>query len=139
MMSLKFNTIPLLVCLMFSALVVSAQNTEVIVTGTVKEKLSQQPVEFATVMIGNKETGEAITGTTTGVDGSFSITTTAADFFVEVSFIGYESERKRDLSIKDGKVDAGDHPVGRGQPRLAGSGGQGREIQNGVQARQAGL
>jgi outer membrane receptor protein involved in Fe transport len=103
----QLNSIFTIVCLVFSALVVSAQSTEVTVTGLVKEKASQQPVEFATVMIGNKVTGEAITGTTTGLDGSFSITTTATDFFVEVSFIGYESERKGDFGIKDGIVDVG--------------------------------
>lgn len=58
-------------------------------------------------MIGNKETGEAITGSTTGEDGKFSITTSAKDFFVEVTFIGYESQARRDISIKDGKVDLG--------------------------------
>lgn len=77
------------------------------VTGIVKEELTQQPVEFATVMIGNKETGVAITGTTTKEDGSFSITTSANDFFVEVSFIGYVSQSKRNISIKNGKVDIG--------------------------------
>jgi outer membrane receptor protein involved in Fe transport len=79
----------------------------VTVTGIVKEELTQQPVEFATVMIGNKETGVAITGTTTKEDGSFSITTSANDFFVEVSFIGYVSQSKRNISIKNGKVDIG--------------------------------
>ncbi|WP_373512899.1 TonB-dependent receptor domain-containing protein, partial [Persicitalea sp.] len=69
--------------------------------------LSQQPIQFATVMIGNKETGEAVTGTTTGEDGKFSIATSAQDFFVEVTFIGYESLSKRDLRIVDGKVNLG--------------------------------
>lgn len=106
-MSLKINYLPVLLCLIFSVPAATAQNTEVIVTGVVKEKLTQQPVAFATVKIGNKETGEAITGTTTEEDGSFKITTTATDFFVEVSFIGYVSQSKQDISIKNGKVDLG--------------------------------
>ncbi len=84
-----------------------AQNVDVIVTGTVKDKASQQPIQFATVMIGDKETGEAITGSTTGEDGKFSIKTSAKDFFVEVSFIGYETLAKRDLVVKAGRVELG--------------------------------
>lgn len=106
-MRLTLNYLPILLCLIFSATAATAQNVEVTVTGIVKEKISQQPVAYATVMIGNKETGEAITGTTTKEDGSFSVTTSASDFFVEVSFIGYESQSKRDITVKDGKVDMG--------------------------------
>ncbi|MBU1821872.1 MAG: TonB-dependent receptor family protein [Bacteroidetes bacterium] len=107
-MNLKLHYISILLCLIFGATTATAQNnTKVTVTGMVKDKLTQQPVAYATVMIGNKETGEAITGTTTGEDGSFSITTGATDFFVEVSFIGYESQSKRDINIRDGKVDIG--------------------------------
>lgn len=106
-MSLKLNYIPLLLCLVFGATAAVAQNVEVIVMGIVKDKITRQPVAYATVMIGNKETGEAITGTTTGEDGSFSITTYASDFFVEVSFIGYQSQSKRDITVRDGKVDIG--------------------------------
>jgi outer membrane receptor protein involved in Fe transport len=107
MMSLKLNYLPLYIGLIFCTTAAIAQNPEVTVTGTVKEKLSQSPVEFATVMIGNTQTGEAITGTTTEGDGTFSITTSANDFFVEVSFIGYESKTIRDITVKDGKVDVG--------------------------------
>ncbi len=107
-MNLKLHYISILLCLIFGATTATAQdNTKVTVTGMVKDKLTQQPVAYATVMIGNKETGEAITGTTTGEDGTFSITTGATDFFVEVSFIGYESQSKRDINIRDGKVDIG--------------------------------
>lgn len=106
-MRLTLNYLPILLCLIFSATAATAQNAEVTVTGIVREKISQQPVAYATVMIGNKETGEAITGTTTKEDGSFSVTTSASDFFVEVSFIGYESQSKRDITVKDGKVDMG--------------------------------
>ncbi len=97
----------ILLSLIFTATGAIAQNSGVTVTGSVKDKASQQPIQFATVMIGNKDTGEAITGTTTVEDGTFSISTSATDFFVEVTFIGYESLAKRDISIKDGQVDAG--------------------------------
>lgn len=107
MMKLKLNYIPILLCILFTAASAIAQNEEVTVTGIVKEQSTRQPVAYATVMIGDKETGEAITGTTTEEDGSFSITTTASDFFVEITFIGYESQRKDDITIKNGKVNVG--------------------------------
>ncbi|GHB72946.1 outer membrane beta-barrel family protein [Persicitalea jodogahamensis] len=106
-MSRYIRHLGILLSILLSTGIANAQNEEVTVTGIVKEKASQQPIQFATVMIGNKETGEAITGTTTGEDGKFSIKTTASDFFVEVTFIGYESQAKRDITIRDGKVDVG--------------------------------
>lgn len=101
------KNIIILLSLILTAGSTLAQNPEVIVTGTVKDKVSQQPVEFATVMIGDKNTGEAKGGTTTGLDGTFSIKTTVTDFFVEVSFIGYESQKKGNVSIKEGRVELG--------------------------------
>ncbi len=92
---------------LFFAGVAIAQDAEVIVTGAVMDKASGQPIEFATVMVGNKETGEAIAGTTTDEDGGFSISTTATDFFVEISFIGYQTLAKRDIVVKSGKVELG--------------------------------
>lgn len=77
------------------------------VTGKVLEINSQQPVEFATVMIGDPETKKPITGTTTGSDGTFSIRSKTNDFFVEISFIGFEKKTVTDFTIERGKVDLG--------------------------------
>jgi len=107
MMNLKLNYLPILLGILFTAASAMAQNEEVAVTGSVKEQSTRKPVAYATVMIGDKETGEAITGTTTEEDGSFRVTTTARDFFVEITFIGYESQRKEDITIRNGKVDVG--------------------------------
>ena len=83
----------LLLSIIFSGQAVTAQNEEVEITGTIQDEASQQPIEFATIMIGNKETGEAITGTTTGADGTFSINAATEDIYVEISFIGYTNPK----------------------------------------------
>jgi len=84
-----------------------AQNGTVTVTGIIQDEASQQPVEFATVMVADKETGEAITGTTTTAEGTFSITVNSSDIYVEVSFIGYKPQTFRDITFADGMADLG--------------------------------
>ncbi len=84
-----------------------AQSQPTTITGKVVESQSQQPVEFATVMVGNKDTGEAITGATTGPDGTFSISVDSKEVYVEVSFIGYKPQALRDIRIADGTADLG--------------------------------
>ena len=77
------------------------------VVGKVLEINSQQPVEFATVMIGDPETKKPITGTTTGEDGTFSIRAKTRKFYVEISFIGFEKKTITDISIVRGRADLG--------------------------------
>ncbi|MBU2972791.1 TonB-dependent receptor family protein [Zobellia sp. B3R18] len=84
-----------------------SQNGETEITGTVVETGSKQPVAFATVLIGEKATQKGITGTTTLDDGSFSIKTDAQDFFVEISFIGFEKKRFDNLVPANGKIELG--------------------------------
>ncbi|MDO6819980.1 outer membrane beta-barrel family protein [Zobellia sp. 1_MG-2023] len=84
-----------------------SQNGETEITGTVVETGSKQPVAFATVLIGEKTTQKGITGTTTLDDGSFSIKTDAQDFFVEISFIGFEKKRFDNLVPANGKIELG--------------------------------
>lgn len=79
----------LLICLF--GLAATAQQVPVTYKGKVVEKSSGQPVAYATVMIGDKATENAITGITTLEDGTFSIETGAGDHFVEISFIGFET------------------------------------------------
>ncbi|MEM6967254.1 MAG: outer membrane beta-barrel family protein, partial [Bacteroidota bacterium] len=64
-------------------------------------------VEFATVMIGDNSTKTAITGVTTELDGTFTVTTNSTDFYVEISFIGFDNKTITDFSIANGKVNLG--------------------------------
>lgn len=77
------------------------------VAGTVVDRSSAEPIEFATVMVADLTTGTALAGTTTDLDGNFSIDVTATEFWVEISFIGYEAQRFEDIKISEGRVDLG--------------------------------
>ena len=67
-----------------------AQNTTI--TGKIVEENSGQPIAFTTVMVADNETKKPIDGTTTLDDGTFSLETTATDFYIEVSFLGFQTK-----------------------------------------------
>jgi len=96
-----------LFCTILSATVGIAQDSKVTISGTIQDEASQQPVEFATIMVADKDSGEALSGTTTGPDGTFSLNVESANIYVEVSFIGYKPRTFRDIKISDGKASLG--------------------------------
>ncbi|MEZ4883145.1 MAG: TonB-dependent receptor [Chitinophagales bacterium] len=106
---MKFAIIPffLILFINFTTNDLFAQSSSIQITGKVVESKTQKAVEFATVMVGNPETQKPITGTTTAVDGSFEVNTTATDFYIEVSFIGFVTKTVQDFQIVNGKVDLG--------------------------------
>ena len=84
-----------------------AQQSGVRVTGKVLDRQSQQPIEFATVMIADPQTKKPLTGATTGADGNFELEAQAQQFYVEISFIGFVTQTFEDLTAENGKVDLG--------------------------------
>jgi len=81
------------------------QTSAIEVVGRVVESNSKEAVEFATVMIADADTKDPLTGTTTDANGNFSLSTKAQRFYVEVSFIGYVTQKITDITITNGKVD----------------------------------
>lgn len=106
-MKLNFTFVLLLWIIGFMTNSVFAQNSKIIVQGIIVEKNSQQPVEFATVMVTDKSTNTIISGTTTDLDGRFIIPVNATDLQVEISFIGFLTQTISDISIEKGKADLG--------------------------------
>ena len=80
---------------------------EVRVKGKVVIEDGQQPIEFATVMLKENETEKPLSGTSTDANGNFQLGVNSQNFFVEVSFIGFESQIIKDITINDGKADLG--------------------------------
>ena len=86
----------------------SAQRTRGIeITGRVLDKLSNSPVEFATVLVADKQTKKPITGTTTKEDGNFTLVTNAKNFYVEISFIGFANKTFEKIQAKNGRINLG--------------------------------
>jgi len=101
---MKFKFLFLLFLLGFAFQNLTAQVT---IKGIVIEKNSQQPVEFATVMVADANTKATLTGVTTGIDGSFVVKTETAEVYLEISFIGFATATINSLSIENGQVDLG--------------------------------
>ncbi len=113
---MKYLNILLLIFISTNFLFAQSQN--IVITGKVVDNVNQQPVEFATVMIGDKKTKAAITGVTTDIDGTFKVVTEATDFFIEFSFIGFENKTINEFSIVNGKVDLGTIEMGENNQQL---------------------
>ena len=110
-----FNVCLFLLC--FST-VSFAQSKGITIKGQVVEGATQSPVEFATIMIGDKQTKTPITGTTTDLEGNFRVETKAQNFFIEISFIGYAAVSIDNFAIEQGKVDLGTITLGENSQLL---------------------
>ncbi|WP_437371307.1 TonB-dependent receptor domain-containing protein [Maribacter litoralis] len=96
----------LFIFLLFVTTTSFAQNTTTI-TGKIVETNNGGPIEFATVLVGDPTNQKPIVGTTTLQDGSFTLETTASEFYIEVSFIGFTTKRFDSPTIVDGKINLG--------------------------------
>lgn len=92
-----------IITLLFSIHFLNSQTAnDIKIIGQVLDKNTNQPIESATVIIANSKKLDPITGATTDMNGKFSVTTNASNFYIEVSFIGY----KKSLFNKPPKAEA---------------------------------
>lgn len=77
------------------------------ITGKIIDGDSQNPVEYATVMVKETATDKVKEGATTGLDGAFVLNTTSTDFYIEVSFIGFKSQKITDFDKNSNTIDLG--------------------------------
>ncbi len=84
-----------------------AQKDAMQVYGSVFDEQSREPIPFATVVLLDSNTQQSITGTTTDMEGRFEMSSSAMDFYVEISFIGYETIRINEFTIDRNKLDMG--------------------------------
>ncbi|WP_010519874.1 outer membrane beta-barrel family protein [Croceivirga radicis] len=91
---------------LLSVTAVNAQQTKLL-KGKVVEEGNQYPVAFATIMIGDNDTKQALTGATTAEDGSFNFEFTADNYYIEISFIGFEKKIIAQPKTNDQVIDLG--------------------------------
>ncbi|MEM6722647.1 MAG: outer membrane beta-barrel family protein [Bacteroidota bacterium] len=82
------------------------------VSGQVVDQQSQEPIEFATIVLAQKSDDQVIGGTTSRADGTFSIETQSTNFYVEISFIGYANQRIEAIEVVNNQLVLGTIPLG---------------------------
>ena len=81
-----------------------AQNSELKISGNIQEAKTGKAVEFATIALVDPVTEKPITGVTSDLNGVFSFTTTARNFQIEISFIGFKKKVISDFKIVNGAI-----------------------------------
>ena len=82
-----------------------AQNNEITIVGEVLENHTNLPIEYATIALLDNDSKQAITGTITAEDGTFSLKTEASNFYFEISFIGYATNTISTYNTVNNKID----------------------------------
>ena len=103
------NSIKYLILFLFVAVAnpLWAQSNSITITGKIVEKINQEPVPFATVLIQELNSSQNISGTTSDEEGQFTVEVNRSDFRVEVSFIGFETLNIDQVTIENDMVDLG--------------------------------
>lgn len=83
----------------------TAQNKEITVTGKIIENSNNLAVEFATVIAVDTNTKATIAGATTNDKGVFLFTTMTSDFYIEVTFIGFETQTITNFNAVENYID----------------------------------
>ncbi|MCK5033200.1 MAG: carboxypeptidase regulatory-like domain-containing protein, partial [Calditrichia bacterium] len=70
------------------------------VVGTVLEKMQQNPVEYAYVILYNVSDSSQVTGTVTNEEGHFQLTDVRpGKYYLEIQFMGYQIDKIGDIQI----------------------------------------
>jgi outer membrane receptor protein involved in Fe transport len=103
----NFTPLVLVALFLLAALALDAQNKSIALSGKVVDSSNGQAIEFASILLSNANTKAPISGTTTDIEGQFTIASPTPDFQLEVSFIGYQSKTIESFTIENGQVKLG--------------------------------
>lgn len=84
-----------------------AQTETTTIVGKIIEESGARPIEFATVLVADSETKKPIEGTTTLEDGTFTLETDATNFYIEVSFLGFQTKTFAQPPSQNKSIDLG--------------------------------
>lgn len=96
-----------LVLFLYSFIYTQAQGIERTVTGTILDKDTKDPVEFAGIRVLNAKDSAFITGTAADIDGRFKLSLSSGKYIIQTSFIGY-SDHFNDINISQKNISLGD-------------------------------
>ena len=86
---------------------VKAQNKALNIYGTIVDANDKNPIPFATILILDTNSSQNVSGATTDEAGQFNITTNVSDFYIEISFIGFETIILNSFNIENNQLDIG--------------------------------
>ena len=84
-----------------------AQSGEVSFRGVVKDKASNEPIPYATVVLKSLNTGLTLEGTTTNDEGRFQLSSDSLSTTLHVLFIGYQEQVFQNFLVEEGVVRLG--------------------------------
>lgn len=86
--------------LFFTAIPVFSQREKTIISGSVMDKISQQPIEFVNILLLNKTDSTTIAGTITDKKGKFILTDILpGTYILRYSYIGYNTSLSQAITI----------------------------------------
>ena len=85
----------------------STAQTTVEITGSLIENNSSQPIPYATVVVKDKITKQNITGIISDDIGKFMVLSPTPNFYLEISFMGFETKTITEFKIQGGKTNIG--------------------------------
>ncbi|RLJ62620.1 outer membrane receptor protein involved in Fe transport [Lacinutrix venerupis] len=85
----------------------TAQDNKIEIVGMLVDNQSNQTIPYATVALYKNNSKEIITGTTSNDEGKFTINTSASNFYIQISFIGFKTKRITNFTVKNNKIDLG--------------------------------
>ncbi|MEL6657342.1 MAG: TonB-dependent receptor [Bacteroidota bacterium] len=107
-MNLKMTRLFLILLLSYGlTTAMRAQQNELPISGKVVQQGTDAVVEFATVMLLDPTTEQAIDGTSTELDGTFQLIAPAGRYELQISFIGFQDERVKNIIVEDAAIDLG--------------------------------
>ena len=83
------------------------QNKEISIFGEIKDAISKSTIPYATVVIADKTTKQVLGGTTSNEKGQFNIKTDATNFYVEISFMGFKTQKLENLNYNQNILNLG--------------------------------
>ena len=94
-------------CFTICFVLLQAQHNSYQISGSVIDDATNQPIPYATILVGEKATLQPLVGTTTLDDGSFTLESSSLDIYLEISFIGYEPVKLENIVTKGQYIDIG--------------------------------
>jgi len=82
------------------------------ISGRIIESDTNDPIDFATVVVAEVGSGDVLSGTTTDNGGLFDVDIDKENVYIEISFIGYADKTISDIFFINGESDLGDIELG---------------------------